>query len=539
MTEPVTPPEQLQRRPGSLVGAAVLGIAALGIALRLAQYLHNRALWLDEAALALQLIYKSPAELLGPLSWHQNSPIGFLLALKAVAETLGTSELALRFLPLAGGLLAVPAFGVFLWQSSRDSRGVRWDIVLTGLMLFAVGKHLIYYSSELRHYSWDVLAVCVLLVVSRWAHQGDRLRPGRLLAMALTGLTVTWLLLAPIFVLAAITASFALTDLSRRRYLPAAITAGIGLVWLGSFLIHLNIVSSNIEARGLQTEIETMNAMSWAPLPTSLEAVEWYRASFDFMFYHPVGLTYRGLGGFAFLLGLVALWRRDKSLFWLVAMTILFTLAASYLQRYPFRDRYIHFLAPLLILGIAEGVGFFTDPRRSGLRIAGVLLAVMLLAQPTYHALKIFKHDRGGYEIRPLIRYMTDNWSENDGIYVPLTAVPPFLYYWPRLGVDSVEIPDELLYNQTETTFDGLAAAQLCLEPDFAWGRDPAADPALEQWREEHLPALMRRSDSVWIPFEHDTEPPIDTPTGGVDEIGRLLEVLYAEGATVYRYASP
>ena len=523
---------EIGNRPGSLFVFAVVGISTLGIALRLAQYLHNRALWLDEAALALQVIYKSPAELLGPLSWHQNSPSGFLLTIKGIAEALGTSELSLRLFPLIAGVACIPAFLWLLRQGTENGTEPRWEAVLFGLMLFAIGKHLIYYSSELRHYSFDVFAVCLIVCVSRWARRGDEIHYGRLGILAVVGVVASWMVLSSIFTLAATTATYGILSVLRGRYLSAAITAGIGLVWLAVFLVHLGFVSSSIEARGMRDEIEVMNAMSWAPLPFTLEAVEWYRGTFDLMFYHPVGLTYRGLGGFAFLLGLVGLWRRDRALFLLVVLPILFALAASYLHRYPFRDRYIHFLAPLLIVGIAKGVGMLSEPRRTGLRIAGGLLALMLLAQPTYHALKIFQHARGGYEIRPLIEYVDENWTDGDGVYVPLTSVPPFLYYWPRIGEASVRIPDELLYGQTETTFPGLISDSLCLEPDFAWGLDRASGPA-------QLPALMKRAGRVWILYQYDTRAPIDTPVGAVDEIGRLVESRHAEGASLYRYEHP
>ena len=50
-------------------------VIGVGVALRLIRFLHNRALWGDEAALALNLIHRSPRELFEPLDFDQASPV--------------------------------------------------------------------------------------------------------------------------------------------------------------------------------------------------------------------------------------------------------------------------------------------------------------------------------------------------------------------------------------------------------------------------------------------------------------------------------
>src|SRR5437870_13922111 len=54
-------------------------IIFLGVALRLAQYLANRSLWLDESYLAFNIVQRSFSQLFGPLDYHKVEPIGFLL----------------------------------------------------------------------------------------------------------------------------------------------------------------------------------------------------------------------------------------------------------------------------------------------------------------------------------------------------------------------------------------------------------------------------------------------------------------------------
>ncbi len=54
-------------------------IMALGVGLRVAQYLNNRSLWGDEVAIALNLRLRTFTGLLHPLSYDQTMPLGLTL----------------------------------------------------------------------------------------------------------------------------------------------------------------------------------------------------------------------------------------------------------------------------------------------------------------------------------------------------------------------------------------------------------------------------------------------------------------------------
>ena len=83
----VTSPTEPPRVP---VAVFVLVLMAGGL-LRLLALLADRCLWIDEAMLALNLVGRSPRQLLDPLDWNQGAPVGFLLAVKGVISAFGAS----------------------------------------------------------------------------------------------------------------------------------------------------------------------------------------------------------------------------------------------------------------------------------------------------------------------------------------------------------------------------------------------------------------------------------------------------------------
>ena len=113
-------------------------ILALGALLRLAMYLHNRSLSNDEARYAHDLIARSYSH----ATLH--TPPLFKWSTQLVTDTFGTSEFALRLLPLVFGLASLALFAVLTAEYLEPrARAI-------ALLLFAVADRLIYCSAELR-----------------------------------------------------------------------------------------------------------------------------------------------------------------------------------------------------------------------------------------------------------------------------------------------------------------------------------------------------------------------------------------------------
>ncbi len=131
-------------------------VLALGVAWRLVRYFLQMPLWGDEASLALNLLDRDFSGLLSPLANAQVSPLLFLWFEKLVLFVLGSSELALRFLPLMAGLVALWVFLLLARQVVEPLPAA----IAVGIL--AVSYYTVRHSVEVKPYSFDLLAAVVL-----------------------------------------------------------------------------------------------------------------------------------------------------------------------------------------------------------------------------------------------------------------------------------------------------------------------------------------------------------------------------------------
>ena len=156
-----------------------LGVLAIGIGLRVAQYATNRALWIDEAMLSLNIASRTATGLLRPLDYAQSAPPLFLFGERGVVRLGGVNELSLRALPLIAGIVLLLA----LWPLAR--RMVGQSAALFAIGIAALSPLLTYYANEVKPYGIDALATVVL--VSGAVHvldAPDEAFPWRALAVA-------------------------------------------------------------------------------------------------------------------------------------------------------------------------------------------------------------------------------------------------------------------------------------------------------------------------------------------------------------------
>ncbi len=86
----------------------LVGLLALGLALRGYHYFREPSMWHDEAAVAVNVLNRGYADLLGPLTFHEAAPPLFLWLEKTVCLALGDGVFALRLPAFLASCIALP-----------------------------------------------------------------------------------------------------------------------------------------------------------------------------------------------------------------------------------------------------------------------------------------------------------------------------------------------------------------------------------------------------------------------------------------------
>jgi hypothetical protein len=401
--------------PSRVEGAIIGCLVFFAVALRLRQYLFNRSLWLDEAALAVSVVERSLTSLLSmPLTFNQSAPPGFLLASRSLVSLFGRDEWALRLAPLIAGLLVV-VVAVILAQ--RELKSTAGRVTFVGLV--ALSPVLIYYSSEFKPYSSDALvASCILLAVSyRHSKYGTWL-------LAVTGFVGILCSLPAVFV-AASAGALLVHEAVRSRQWRQAIS--VGLAWSAAAAVHFGYFLWAGPNRDYFVQWWGKRG-TFAPFPpSSVAELLWYPQSLSNLTYVAfrnggfVGsrinpLSYDALG-WSLTLALVAAvvlvivtGRRTA----LVAVgAILATYLAAVLQIYPFSSRLIIFCVPLTFFIIANGID---ELRRITGHFAAAVVAGLLLSIMVPRVVEIAKQPQFSSDMRGALVTVSRKFENGDAI---------------------------------------------------------------------------------------------------------------------------
>ncbi|HEX5272264.1 MAG TPA: glycosyltransferase family 39 protein, partial [Gemmataceae bacterium] len=146
-------------------------LVALGVACRLVRYFLRFPIWGDEAFVCNNFLERDYLGLTRVLEYGQVVPVLFLWLELTVVRLLGTSELAVRLVPLLAGVLSLGLF----WRLARSTVGPWAAVVAVGML--ACARWPVSMSTFVKPYSFDLLMSLVLLVpAAEWLRRPDRLR---------------------------------------------------------------------------------------------------------------------------------------------------------------------------------------------------------------------------------------------------------------------------------------------------------------------------------------------------------------------------
>lgn len=428
-------------------------LVGLGIFFRLFHFLDNRSLYVDEIFLATSLVKMNFAELTAPmLEYEQKAPLGYLWVTRLIVLLFGNNEMALRLFPLLCGLaslfLFVPVARYFLRPAG----------VVVAVGVLAAAPPLIYHAVEAKQYSIELFATIVALFLYMRFHQ--RMALHALIKWGLGGAVILWFSFSSIFILAGMAFGVCLHYLLTKQWRHLFRSIIPFSMWLVSFAItYFLFTHQHGESEWLIHWFTIRDSFMPFP-PASVADLQWFFKKAFSVLHYPLGLSWldlstsqsamvRILARMSLLplavlsVGLAAFYRKDRKHFMVLVFPILLVLLASGLQLYPFMDRLVVFLAPVLLLFLALGcekvISFFS--RTSFFRKANLpylvpaLLLFGPLANATHQAMDtdVFGDYKKSYQVETLT-YVDERYQEGDVVYIYWNDLVGYRYYKTTRG---------------------------------------------------------------------------------------------------------
>jgi hypothetical protein len=286
------------------------------------------------------------------------------------------------------------------------------------------------------------------------------------------------------------------------------------LFWAGSFAANYVIaLSKSSTRRGL---LATYPFVHFPPRHFQ-DLDEIIRTAFGWQ-QDPWVLALVGITFFAFVLGAWALLRRRPIAFWLLTAPLFIALILSALHRYPILGRFMLFTAPAALVLVADGVEEVRRATRGyPIPIGGILLC-LIVAQPLFVSAEYVLQPVQAEEFKSALKYAVARQQPGDVFYIYCYAQHSFEYYAELYGLSHLSVVKGSCFRA------GMKNHVFTYNWNFL--RDDFA--------------RLQGQKRVWLLFTHDG------PVDGLDEKmyalrflnqdGKLLDVHYERGATVYLY---
>jgi hypothetical protein len=383
----------------------VIAAAAFGTLCRLAQWVWNTSLWHDEAFVALNVLGRTFGQLLGPLDWDEAAPPGFLAAEKLAATVLGSSEYALRLLPLLAGLAGLWAFVALARRVSGTGQAA-----LFAALLMAASPKLVVQANEVKHFTLDLLFAVLLTRLALAALEVPG--PARaLLSWGALGAAGLWLSYASLFVFAGTSLALLMRARAFPRAARAAWAAANAAVLL-SFALLLGPIGAQRSGR-LASFWTASTPDASGPLALASWLGRAVVALFDYC-WQPYGLALLVLG----VAGGFLLVRTGRSATLLcLSLPAGVSLVASFLHFWPFGgNQHMVFAAPAVLLLSAEGLEALRLRLDAWRPRAGLLAVLAVFGYRVPNAAWQVAAPRLRHEVRPAARFYEANARPGDAV---------------------------------------------------------------------------------------------------------------------------
>jgi len=471
-------------------------LLAVGCVLVLLQFFHDRSLWVDEAALGLNIISRDWLGLLRPLADDQVAPPLFLWMAKASSLLVG-GDLGLRLPSLLSYLLA-------LWLFFHILEEMKFGVQakLAALTLFVFNVRLGYHSNELKQYMTDV---CVCLALAAVYLQRGLSDFSKARSLALLGSIGIFLSTPSVLILSAVGLGTLWDGLKGERRTIAKLLCWIAIPWTLSLGIYYFAYVHDHPTRNVMLGFWS-RADAFAPLHH--EAIWAFLGRKGEVLFKEIQLVPTK---FANSLVQCVLWiaalsslirTRNRRLLCLLLVPPLLHVLLSALRIYPLHERFFLYLYPLSMIGLAYGLNVLLSKVRPK-AWAWVIAAPLLLWPPYFFFAKPFPRERE--EIKQAMSFVQERMIPDDEVYLYHSASFAYAYYQAGGRVNF---------------------------PKIRIGKNHRKTPSL------YLEEIGEISGRTWLLFAHAHPPEEEMIVQELESQGlRRLETLKATGASAYLFA--
>ena len=414
--------------------------------------MHNRNLWYDEANLATGIITLPFSKLSGGLPYDQSAPLFFLYLEKFIVNLFGNSEMALRLAPLLAGLFSVVIFAKIVRRLLPYLFGV------IALAFFVFNSNLVYFSSEVKQYSFDVLATVLMSYFTLNLLENIQCKK-KWISLSFLGSIFIWFSQPVVFVLAGIWLALLMQLFQQKETIKNIFFPTI--CWSISFGIffYFQILPTleNSDLINYHTEY-FMPLKFWKS-----ESWRWYFNTFFNILGNPGGFFYKWLALPFAILGCYEIWKQFSLSHWLLLIVpLLIAFFASGLGLYSTIPRLLLFAGPAILLLVSFGLYFFyrkteKSPYRSW--VTGIIAALLLLQtflNTAIHNMAKFKRE----EITTALEDIQKNRKPTEVIYAYAFTDAALRYYLPSYSNCTPTIYGQPLYKNWQSDFSTLKAGQ-------------------------------------------------------------------------------
>ncbi|HLF18557.1 MAG TPA: glycosyltransferase family 39 protein [Candidatus Omnitrophota bacterium] len=531
--------------------AVCIILIAIGVFLRSAYYLQDQSLWLDEAYVAREIDVKSFQEILTFrffLKEQPRSPIFFQALSKLFTVVFGNHDWALRLTPFLCSLANLGLFFLLLRRMFSS------PIMLLALGLFVLNPVLSYYGSELKPYSSDITAMLILYHVF-FLMRDRQYTIGWVRLFSLIVVLMIFFSIPSILIIGGIFLTILAPACYRKNFvLIHKMGIPILLVLGATVLNYINLFRPMMAS----TYIHDMWAGSFLPLENGIIAsMKWIISANVNIFWDLLKIQPPLIGFILFGFGIGHLSRtKGKNICLLFLSPLMIAFLAACLNKYPYKERMLLFLVPILCLFVSAGIVAVAGLSKRYGKILLVILSAVALFNPLVSSWQFLVDPPQKEENRLIMQIIKNRFQDGDKFFFNNSAQYTVHYYLnsliftkkflKSLSVTSIgqsyyelkmyKIGDIILEYQGKPFMPFRTATYVNSNGHFMGYFEKLKDAPHKRRMHEKMDPKDLPQGRVWLILSHIHNGPKDFIIRHFDIFGKRLEVYRANGAELYLY---